>query len=92
MKRWKNSWMPVAATSMTIAMTMGLMIGLSTSASASSNPYANVNLTVSVNGFGPQADNLNPFLPTSTDNSAYANTTINLSSTTKNYRCKRATS
>jgi len=74
MKRWKNSWMPVAATSMTIAMTMGLMIGLSTSASASSNPYANVNLTVSVNGFGPQADNLNPFLPTSTDNSAYANT------------------
>ena len=44
------------------------------SSSASSNPYANVNLTISVNAFGPQADNLNPFLPTSTDNSSDSNT------------------
>jgi peptide/nickel transport system substrate-binding protein len=41
---------------------------------AASDPYANINLTISTNGFGPQADNLNPFLPTSTDNSSYSNT------------------
>ena len=39
-----------------------------------SNPYANINLTISTNAFGPQADNLNPFLPTSTDNASDANT------------------
>jgi peptide/nickel transport system substrate-binding protein len=60
-----------------LLLTTGLMVGPSITpsvASASSTPYANVNLTISVNGFGPQADNLNPFLPTSTDNSAYSNT------------------
>lgn len=39
-----------------------------------SAPWANVNLTISTNAFGPQADNLNPFLPTSTDNASDANT------------------
>ena len=38
------------------------------------SPYANVNLTISTNAFGTQADNLNPFLPTSTDNASDANT------------------
>src|SRR5271165_2857061 len=45
-----------------------------TKAAKSSTPYANINLTISTNAFGPQADNLNPFLPTSTDNASDANT------------------
>jgi peptide/nickel transport system substrate-binding protein len=59
-----------------MAMAMGLLMvpALTSAQASSSNSYANVNLTISVNGFGPQADNLNPFLPTSTDNSAYSNT------------------
>ena len=60
-----------------IALMAGVMMGptLSTaSAAASGNKYSNVNLTISVNAFGPQADNLNPFLPTSTDNSSDSNT------------------
>jgi peptide/nickel transport system substrate-binding protein len=76
MKRILNSrrWL---ISSSALLLTAGLMVAPSLTspvASATSTPYANVNLTISVNGFGPQADNLNPFLPTSTDNSAYSNT------------------
>ena len=63
------------AAGLSTALAMGMLVATTpTPASGSSNPYANVNLTFSINGFGPQADNLNPFLPTSTDNSAYSNT------------------
>jgi len=48
--------------------------GAASAATKTSTPYANINLTISTNAFGPQADNLNPFLPTSTDNASDANT------------------
>src|ERR1035437_7214174 len=76
MRNWKDRRRSLYAAGATLAMAMGLLTvpALTSATASSSNTYANVNLTVSINGFGPQADNLNPFLPTSTDNSAYSNT------------------
>lgn len=76
MRSWKDRRRLLYAAGATMAMAMGLLMvpALTSAQASSSNSYANVNLTISVNGFGPQADNLNPFLPTSTDNSAYSNT------------------
>jgi len=72
MRSWKDRRRLLYAAGATMAMAMGLLMvpALTSAQASSSNSYANVNLTISVNGFGPQADNLNPFLPTSTDNSA----------------------
>jgi len=76
MRNWKDRRRSLYAAGATLAIAMGLLTvpALTSAQASSSNTYANVNLTVSINGFGPQADNLNPFLPTSTDNSAYSNT------------------